>query len=74
MFNPLKIQLKPENVCSDGVVKVWLSSKHLLTEIQLAETLDTVCFLNDRGSLLVGFKNHIFYIDSSKGINFKLYR
>lgn len=54
--------------CSaDGVIKVWRENKVLLTEIQLAESLNTVCFLNDTADLLVGFKNHIFFIDANKG-------
>ncbi|KAK2148436.1 hypothetical protein LSH36_497g00059 [Paralvinella palmiformis] len=50
----------------DGTVKVWESTKTLLTEITLDRTLCTAVFLNSRGDLLIGFKNHIFHIDHSK--------
>ena len=49
------------------MIKVWREDKVLLTEVQLAESLNSVCFLDQRGHLLVGFKNHIFFIHSSKG-------
>ena len=37
-----------------------------MTEVMLEESLSAACFLNDLGDLLVGFKNHIFYIDHAK--------
>ena len=40
--------------------------KFLMTEVMLEESLSAACFLNDLGDLLVGFKNHIFYIDHAK--------
>ncbi|KAH3816567.1 hypothetical protein DPMN_118085, partial [Dreissena polymorpha] len=53
--------------CSvDGAIKVWDENKVLLTEIMLEESPSSAAFLNDMGDLLVGFKNHIFYIDHTK--------
>ena len=40
--------------------------KFLMTEVMLEESLSAACFLNDLRDLLVGFKNHIFYIDHAK--------
>ena len=37
-----------------------------MTEVMLEESLSAACFLNDMGDLLVGFKNHIFYIDHGR--------
>ena len=37
-----------------------------MTEVMLEESLSAACFLNDLRDLLVGFKNHIFYIDHAK--------
>ena len=50
----------------DGAIKVWDETKVLMTEVMLEESLSAACFLNDMGDLLVGFKNHIFYIDHTK--------
>ncbi|XP_077995881.1 uncharacterized protein LOC144449243 [Glandiceps talaboti] len=51
---------------SDGMIKLWDSSKTLQTEVILDTSLSTVGFLNKKGDLLVGFRNHIFFIDHSK--------
>ncbi|XP_052781071.1 uncharacterized protein LOC128217749 isoform X2 [Mya arenaria] len=51
---------------SDGAIKIWDENKVLLTEVMLEESLSAAVFLNEMGDLLVGFKNHIFYIDHSK--------
>ena len=51
---------------SDGAIKIWDENKFLMTEVMLEESLSAACFLNDLGDLLVGFKNHIFYIDHAK--------
>ncbi|BFZ08967.1 hypothetical protein BsWGS_12006 [Bradybaena similaris] len=52
--------------CSeDGAIKIWYE-KALLTEIVLDSSLSAVCFLNNRGDLLVGYQKHIFYIDHTK--------
>ncbi|CAG5133957.1 unnamed protein product, partial [Candidula unifasciata] len=52
--------------CSeDGCIKIW-HEKVLLTEIMLDSSLSSVCFLNNRGDLLVGYQKHIFYIDHTK--------
>lgn len=51
---------------SDGGIKVWDESKVLVTEVMLEESLSAATFLNEMGDLLVGFKNHIFYIDHTK--------
>lgn len=31
-------------------------------------SLSAACFLNNTGDLIIGFKNHIFFIDHTKGI------
>ena len=51
---------------SDGAIKIWDENKFLMTEVMLEESLSAACFLNDLGDLIVGFKNHIFYIDHAK--------
>jgi len=51
---------------SDGGIKIWDENKVLVTEVMLEDSLSAAAFLNDAGDLLVGFKNHIFYIDHSK--------
>ncbi|KAK3608331.1 hypothetical protein CHS0354_030785 [Potamilus streckersoni] len=51
---------------ADGAIKVWDENKMLLTEIMMDESLSSACFLNDLGDVLIGFKNHIFFIDHSR--------
>ncbi|XP_046841279.1 uncharacterized protein LOC124435388 [Xenia sp. Carnegie-2017] len=65
----LDVNFKMKLFCSsskDSSVKVWSENKVLLREIVLDNTLNAVCFLNSRGDLLVGFKNHIFLISYEK--------
>ncbi|XP_077862230.1 uncharacterized protein LOC102809590 [Saccoglossus kowalevskii] len=51
---------------SDGMIKVWDLTKTLQAEIQVDDTLSTVGFLNKKADLLIGFRNHIFFIHHSK--------
>ncbi|XP_041348822.1 uncharacterized protein LOC121368244 isoform X2 [Gigantopelta aegis] len=52
--------------CSaDGAIKIW-ECDMLVTEIMLEESLSSACFLTSAADLIVGFKEHIFYIDHSK--------
>jgi len=50
----------------DGVIKIWDRDKTLLREIMMNETLTVASFLNTRGDILIGFKQHIFIIPSEK--------
>ncbi len=38
-----------------------------MSEFQMDNTLNAACFLNDGGDLIASFKNHIFFIDRTKG-------
>ncbi|ESO89998.1 hypothetical protein LOTGIDRAFT_164698 [Lottia gigantea] len=50
--------------CSvEGAIKIWDEERYLLTEIMLDDSLSSALFLNNKADLVVGFKNHIFYID-----------
>ena len=51
----------------DGCVKIWSSDKCQVSEIILDSSLTSACFLNKKGDLVVGYKNHIFFIDHNKG-------
>ena len=51
---------------SDGSLKIWDEKKVLISEVMLDSTLTSGCFLNGRGDVVIGFKNHIFKIDHSK--------
>ena len=53
---------------SDGTIKVWEENKTLLTELTLDESLSSVSFLNNKGDVAIGFRNHVFFIDHSRGI------
>ncbi|XP_074609001.1 uncharacterized protein LOC141863385 isoform X2 [Acropora palmata] len=60
---------KLEIFCStscDGVIKIWDRDKTLLREIIMDDTLTVASFLNQRGDILIGFKQHIFIIPNSK--------
>ncbi|XP_069141292.1 uncharacterized protein [Argopecten irradians] len=50
----------------DGAVKIWDEFCVLLTEITMEESLSALCFLNAQCDLLVGFQNHIYFIDHTK--------
>ncbi|KAK6176305.1 hypothetical protein SNE40_014612 [Patella caerulea] len=50
----------------DGAIKIWDEQRLLLTEIMMDGSLSSVCFLNNKADLIMGFKNHIFYIDHTK--------
>ena len=48
--------------CVGGVVKLWTPLKQLLREIQFVGGVDAVCFLNDKGDILVGHDKRISVI------------
>ncbi|XP_033746435.1 uncharacterized protein LOC117331705 isoform X2 [Pecten maximus] len=50
----------------DGALKIWDEFCVLLTEITMEESLSALCFLNAQCDLLVGFQNHIYFIDHTK--------
>ncbi|PIK39582.1 hypothetical protein BSL78_23589, partial [Apostichopus japonicus] len=53
--------------CSgDGIIKVWNQDKVLCTEILVEDSLTSAKFLNQLGDILIGYKNHLFYIHRSK--------
>ena len=55
--------------CSDdGSVKIWDDHKTLVSEFLLDDSLCSACFLNGAGDVLIGFKNHIFFLDRRKGV------
>ncbi len=47
---------------TDGMIKVWSITNQLVSEVQLGESLTSVCFSNSRGDLLVGFQKHVCVI------------
>ncbi|CAD5125281.1 DgyrCDS13526 [Dimorphilus gyrociliatus] len=50
----------------DGVLKIWLEEKVLITEINLETPLTASAFLNNFGDVLIGWKNHLFLIHHTK--------
>ncbi|XP_078678901.1 uncharacterized protein LOC144914660 [Branchiostoma floridae x Branchiostoma belcheri] len=46
----------------DACVKIWNTENKLLKELVLDNTLQGVCFANDRGDLLIGYQSHVSYI------------
>ncbi|XP_021350983.1 uncharacterized protein LOC110448841 isoform X2 [Mizuhopecten yessoensis] len=50
----------------DGAIKIWDEFCVLLTEITMEDSLTALCFLNAQCDLLVGFQNHIYFIDHTK--------
>ncbi|XP_060076269.1 uncharacterized protein LOC132555908 [Ylistrum balloti] len=50
----------------DGAIKIWDEFCVLLTEITMEDSLSSLCFLNAQCDLLVGFQNHIYFIDHTK--------
>ncbi|XP_071815858.1 uncharacterized protein [Apostichopus japonicus] len=53
--------------CSgDGIIKVWNQDKVLCTEILVEDSLTSAKFLNQLGDILIGYKNHLFFIHRSK--------
>ncbi|XP_072046831.1 uncharacterized protein [Amphiura filiformis] len=47
----------------DGSVKIWDLTNTLVRELCFDQTLRSVCFANERGDLVVGFQNHISYVN-----------
>ncbi|XP_033113818.1 uncharacterized protein LOC117114300 isoform X2 [Anneissia japonica] len=50
----------------DNVVKTWDKNKTVLTEVILNEPISAAHFLNVKGDLLIGYKNHLFTIHHTK--------
>ncbi|XP_066284648.1 WD repeat-containing protein 87-like [Branchiostoma lanceolatum] len=46
----------------DACVKIWNTENKLVKELVLDNTLQGVCFANDRGDLLIGYQSHVSYV------------
>lgn len=59
-YNPkLKLIVTGDNT---GVIRIWNSDKKFLREIVFPTPIDSVCFLNERGDLLVSHAKRVSYI------------
>lgn len=47
----------------NGTIRIWNRDKKFLREIQFPDHIDSVCFLNDKGDLLVSHSKRISKID-----------
>ncbi|KAJ6668310.1 hypothetical protein lerEdw1_015687 [Lerista edwardsae] len=50
----------------DFIVKLWDLQKKLIAEITLDNTLNTACFLNSSGDILLAFKNDLYLLSHKK--------
>ncbi len=48
-----------------GAIRIWSKDKKFLREIALPDQIDSVCFLNDQGDLLVSHNQRISKIEFS---------
>lgn len=49
----------------EGLVKVWNCKKQLIREVKFVEPINSVCFLNLEGDLLVGHSGNLSRLDAS---------
>ncbi|XP_071822870.1 uncharacterized protein [Apostichopus japonicus] len=56
---------------SDGSVKIWDMTNTLVRELCFDSSLMGVCFANDHGDILVGFQNHISFVNVSSYLPFQ---
>lgn len=50
----------------DFIIKLWDLQKKLIAEITLDNTLNTACFLNSSGDILLAFKNDLYLLSHKK--------
>jgi len=47
---------------TNGAIRIWNKEKKFLREIQFPNTVDSICFLNERGDLLVSHDTRLSHI------------